>query len=141
MNLDGAMGVAGGDEEREGGAFSRGGSEFDACAEHVGEFAGDGEAEAGAGVLACDGAVDLAEFFEDDALVVEGDSGPGVGDVDANLGDVRCGGIGVGGERFGCGADGNAALGGRELDGVGEEVVEDLLKAAGVGGDERAGWA
>ncbi len=60
----------------------------------------------------------------------------------AGVVDVFSGGVvgwGSGGGFLVAGGDGDAAIGGGEFDGVGEEVVEDLLEAAGIGGDEGHG--
>ncbi len=71
--------------EREGGApFAQDRCQFDAAAEHPGKFARDGQAQAAAGVVAGDRAIELAEFFEDDFLVVSGNARPSIGDGDAD---------------------------------------------------------
>ena len=60
--------------------------QFDVATEHGGEFAGDGQAQSRAGVLACDGAVDLAKFIEDLFLQLKGNAGAVVGDGNLDVG-------------------------------------------------------
>ena len=121
-----------GEGDPEGGAVAGGAADADGATEEGGQFAADGEAEAGAAVLAGDGAVDLAELFEDELVLVGGDAGAVVGDLDADVVDVGVGAVGAGGE-------GDLGVGGAELDGVAEEVVEDLLELGGVGVEDGDG--
>ena len=89
------------------------------------EVLGDGEAEAGAADFAEAGDVHAVEAFEDARLV-------GLGDADAGVGDGEGDFVGVGG-----GADHNLAARGSVLDGVVEQVLENLREAAAVRGDIR----
>ena len=98
----------------------------DVAAHELGELAADGEAEAGAAVLACGGGIDLREGLEELVDLVGGDADAGVADGKENK---RFAGFGLGT------GDGDAdfALGG-EADGVGEEIDEDLAHARDVAG-------
>ena len=58
--------------EREGAALAGRAAELNFAAEQAGEFAADGEAEAGAAVLAAGAGVGLLEGLEDDALLFRG---------------------------------------------------------------------
>ena len=90
------------------------------------DAAADGEAEAGAALLAGVGGFDLLEAVEDAVELVGGDAAAFVDDLEED---------GVGGG-FGVDADGGGD--GRELDGVGEEVGEDLEDAVGVAVEEES---
>src|SRR5690606_13244938 len=52
--------------------------------EDLGEFLGDGQAQARSGVAAGVAALELAELLEDDREVLGGDAGAGVDDADAD---------------------------------------------------------
>ncbi len=94
------------------------------------EFLGDREAKPGAAVALRVTRVELAELLEDGFLVFLGDARAGVEHADADA-------------RAACSvadvfrADRDIAPLGRELDGVAEEVEDDLLELARVGLDER----
>ena len=114
----------GGDLEAEGAAFAPGARRGAGATEERREAPADGEAEAGPLLVPTGAAVDLGErpeearhifLFDADARVADGDDEPGVLDADP---------------------DRNAALLG-ELDGVGEQVEEDLLETPLVAGEAR----
>ncbi len=88
------------------------------------DAAADGEAEAGAALLASVGGLDLLEAVEDGVELVGGDAAAFVDDLEED---------GVGG---GLGVNADGGGGGRELDGVGEEIGEDLKDAVGVAVEE-----
>ena len=88
------------------------------------DAAADGEAQAGAAFLAGVGGLDLLEAVEDGVELVGGDAAAFVDDLEED---------GVGG---GFGVDTNSGGGGGELDGVGEEIGEDLEDAVGVAIEE-----
>ena len=104
----------------------------------MGEFFGDGEAEAGARVLASVGAVELVELFEDACLFVGGDPRTGVEDAEADSLGVAS--VGSAEDFFGAERDDGGLArffgGFGELHGVREEVEDDLLKFFQVGGDD-----
>ena len=134
-----AGGLVGGGEDRE----VEGGSLVDdalgphGAAEHLGEALADREAEAGAAVLAGGRVVDLAKRLEQAVHAVGADADAGVGDRELQL--VARGGVAVAlGELAGADGDGDLAAGG-ELDGVADEVDEDLAQAGGVGDEPRRG--
>ena len=98
--------------------------EGDGAAHQDGEGADDGEAEAGAAEAACGGDVGLFKFGEEAALGVGWDADAGVGDGEVEV----CGGAF---DVVECEAGGDgAALG--EVEGVAEEVGDDLAEAGGV---------
>ena len=66
------------DGEGEDAARGGGTDDGDFAAEQGGQVPGDGQAEAGAAVDARHRAIDLAEGFEDDLLLIGGDAGAGV---------------------------------------------------------------
>ena len=88
------------------------------------DAAADGEAEAGAALLAGVGGLDLLEAVEDGVELVGGDAAAFVDDLEED---------GVGG---GLGVDADGGGDGGELDGVGEEIGEDLEDAVGVAVEE-----
>ena len=88
------------------------------------DAAADGEAEAGAALLAGVGGLDLLEAIEDAVELVGGDAAAFVDDFEED---------GVGG---GLGVDADGGGYGGELDGVGEEIGEDLEDAVGVAVEE-----
>ena len=96
----------------------------DGAAVLLDDAAADGEAEAGAALLAGVGGFDLLEAVEDGVELVGGDAAAFVDDFEED---------GVGG---GFGVDANGGGGGRELDGVGEQIGEDLQDAVGVAIEE-----
>ena len=96
----------------------------DGAAVLLDDAAADGETEAGAALLAGVGGLDLLEAVEDGVELVGGDAAAFVDDLEED---------GVGGG-FGVDADGGG--GGGELDGVGEEIGEDLKDAVGVAVEE-----
>ena len=89
--------------------------------------AADGETEAGAAFLAGVRGFDLAEAVEDGVELVDGDAA-------ALVSDAKGQGLGAG-----LGGDGDRRADGGELDGVGEEVGEDLEDAVGVARQRRRG--
>jgi len=96
-------------------------AELDAPALRLGEPLGQRQAEARSLVALVGAGVELLELDEQLGHVLRRDADPGVFDLEA--------------ERvlpLGGGADRHLPFLGRELDGVGEEVVEDLLEAVRV---------
>ena len=100
------------------------------AAEESGQMSRDSQAEAGAAVEAGHRAINLAEGFEDNFLLVGGDAGAGIrnGAIKDGLTD----GVGATGYLE---AD---RTGGGEFDGVAEQVDEDLADA-GIVGEDRSG--
>src|SRR5262245_15995778 len=95
---------------------------------HRNDTPGDGEPEAGAALLAGAGAVDLLELIEDPFLVGHRNPRPRVGDGDQE------------GAVLDSDTQGDLAYL-RELDGVAEEVEQDLRQPALVAtGDGQVGW-
>jgi len=92
----------------------------DGAAVLLDDGAADGEAEAGSAFLASVGGLDLLEAIEDGVEFVGGDAAAFVADFEQD---------GIGG---GLGLDADGGGGGGELDGVGEEVGEDLEDAIAV---------
>ena len=88
------------------------------------DTAADGKTEAGSAFLAGVGGLDLLEAVEDGVELVGGDAAAFVDDFEE---DGVGGGLGVDADRGGYGG---------ELDGVGEEVGEDLKDAVGVAVEE-----
>src|SRR6185503_6575163 len=88
------------------------------------DAAADGEAESGASLLAGVGRLNLLETVEDAVQLLDGDAAAFVDDFEENR---VAGGVGM-----------NADRGGwrRELDGVGEEIGDDLEDAVGVAVEE-----
>ena len=70
--------------EREGAALAGRAAQLDLAAEQVGELAADGEAQAGAAVLAAGAGVRLLERLEDDLLLLGRDADAGVGDLEGD---------------------------------------------------------
>ncbi|MFM1944605.1 MAG: hypothetical protein RI897_3587 [Verrucomicrobiota bacterium] len=112
------------DDEVEAAAFTGFTFEPDAAMHEFDEAFGDGEAKAGAAVFPGGGHVGLGEGLEQAGGLFRGHADAGVGDREFELD----GGIGMF-EQFGCDAD-LAFLG--ELDGVIDEVGDDLAEAKGV---------
>ncbi len=112
--------------EDEGGAFGELAFEGDGGGQQVGELFADGQAQPGAFAAAGDGAVELAELFEDLLLFGRADARAGIGDADADGGVVGL-----------LSADLDAAAFGGELDGIAQEVVQDLLDLLRIGIDQR----
>ncbi len=108
----------------EGGALAGGAGGPDAAAVLVDDAATDGEAEAGAAQGAGVGGVALLEAVEDVFELVGGDAAALVADLDEGFAVVEI-----------AGGEVDLAAGGRELDGVRDEVVERLQDAVGVGPD------
>src|SRR5580693_3788878 len=133
---DADLGVDERQEERERAALAGGRDELDLAAEHARDLPADREPEAGAAVLAAGRAVRLLERLEDDLLLV------GL-DADARVADGERDGAPGAREalvlRAPAGVDGldlerhPPALG--ELEGVGEQVLDDLLEPLDVGVD------
>ncbi len=124
--FDGGVGGANGAGEHnvEGGAGAEVALGPDGAAVLLDDAAADGEAEAGAALLAGVGGLNLLEAVEDGVELFVGDAAAFVGDLEEN---------GVGG---GFGEDADGGGGGGELDGVGEEIGEDLEDAVGVAVEE-----
>jgi hypothetical protein len=127
-------GVGDGQVRREGAALARRALDVEGAAEHPGDFAADRKAQAGAAILAGRAGFGLLEGLEDDLLLVLRDPDAGVAHVE---GDDLLGAVELGmGADLSAGGDAHrqldlALLG--ELEGVREEVLEDLLEALGVG--------
>ncbi|GAA3067988.1 hypothetical protein GCM10020254_09650 [Streptomyces goshikiensis] len=126
------VGPADGQVEGEGAALARCALRGDGPAEELGDLTADGEPEAGAAVLAAGGAVGLLEGAEDGFQLLLGDADSRVpypeGD-DGSAAAQTCGDLGAR-RRFDAELDA-AALG--ELDGVGEQVAQDLAQPRVVG--------
>ncbi len=84
----------------------------------------DGEAEAGAALLAGSGFVHPVEALEDAFEGIRRDAGAVIGNGDLDL-------AGIGGAR----ADGDGAAGTAVFDGVVDEAGEDLFQVVGIGED------
>ena len=116
--------------ERERAALAVDAGELDLAAEQHGQLAADGEAQAGAAVLARGARVGLLERLEDQPLLLRRDADAGV--LDGEGDDLRCLAehrvIGAPALRRESDAHVDVAVRG-ELDGVGEQVLEDLLEA------------
>ncbi len=117
-----------GEGEGEAGTFSLFRGDIELTAHEFGEAVGDRESEAGAAGPAGDVVFGLREGFKEALLIFGGDADTGVGDGEA--GGEFGGTVGEEGE-----AEGDFALV-SELDGVADEVDEDLAEAEFVGGDE-----
>ena len=104
--------------------------ELDFAAEQHGQLAADGEAQAGAAVFARGAGVGLLEGLEDEPLLLRRDADAGVldgeGDDLAGLAEHRV--IGAPALRGEIDAHLDVAVCG-EFDGVGEQVLENLLEA------------
>ena len=103
--------------------------ELDLAAEQHGQLAADGEAEAGAAVFARRAGVGLLERLEDEPLLLRRDADAGVldGEGDDLLGLAEHRVIGAPALRGEADANLDVAVRG-ELDGVGQQVLEDLLE-------------
>src|ERR1700756_2382386 len=124
--------------EREAAARAGRTPELDFAAEKACELTADGETESGAAVLAAGARIRLLEGLKDDSLLFGRDAKAGVGDFKGNDsrgaredGMVR---RPAAGDRRN-GEPDAAVLG--ELEGIGEQVLEYLLQALGIG-DEAA---
>ena len=124
--------------EGEGAALPVDAGELDFAAEQHGQLAADGEAQAGAAVFAGGAGVGLLEGLEDEPLLLRRDADAGVldGEGDDLLGLAEHRVIGAPALRGEIDAHIDVAVGG-ELDGVGEQVLEDLLEALRVAVHER----
>ncbi len=116
--------------ERERAALAVDAGEADFAAQEHGQLAADGQAEAGAAVLARGAGVGLLEGLEDEPLLLRRDADAGVldGEGDDLLGLAQHRVIDAPARRGKADTDVHMALR-RELDGVGEQVLEDLLQA------------
>ena len=116
--------------EGEGAALPVDAGEPDLAAEQHGQLAADGQAQAGAAVFARGAGVGLLEGLEDEPLLLRRDADAGVldGEGDDLLGLAEHRVIGAPALRGETDAHLDVAVGG-ELDGVGEQVLEDLLEA------------
>ena len=117
-------------EKRERAALAVDAGELDFAAEQHRQLAADGEAQAGAAVFARGAGVGLLEGFEDEPLLLRRDADAGVldGEGDDLLGLAEHRMIGAPALRGQADAHLDVAVGG-ELDGVGQQVLEDLLQA------------
>ena len=125
--------------ERERAALARRAVQLDLAAEQIGKLAADRQAEAGAAILAAGAGVGLLERLEDDLLLLGGNADAGIGDLEGDDGGGLAQDRMIGGPAA-CGpgdAQPHAAVLG-ELEGVGEQVLEHLLQALGVGDDAAA---
>ncbi|MFM1944122.1 MAG: hypothetical protein RI897_3104 [Verrucomicrobiota bacterium] len=93
------------------------------------DFLGEAEAEAESIDAAVSGGVTAVEAFEDEGLLVLGDSGSGIRDEEEDLV------VGLGGE-----SDLDGAVGLVIAEGVEEEVRDGLAEEGPVGGDEECGF-
>ena len=112
-------------------------AQLDLAAQQEGELAADGEAQAGAAVLAAGAGVGLLERLEDDALLLGRDADAGIGDLERHhVGRALEHGMGPRSSppRAGDTARRTAALLG-ELERVREQVLEHLLQPLRVGDD------
>ena len=100
----------------------------DGAAVLLDDAAADGEAEAGAALLAGIGGLNLLESVEDGVELIGGDAAALVGDFEQ---DGVCGGFGM---------DADGGVGRRKLDRVREQVSEDLEDAVGVAIEEEGFW-
>src|SRR5258705_8217298 len=110
-------------DERERASLTGGAREPELAAEQARQLAADRQAEARAAVLAAGRAVGLLEGLEDDLLLVRRDADAGIDDRER---DRR--------RRERRDHELHLAFA-RELEGVGEQVLEDLLQPRGVGAD------
>ena len=138
-DADRRSGIAERQVQRERAAHPGRAAQLDLAPEQTRELAADRQAESGAAVLAAGARVRLLERFEDDALLVVRDADPGVRHFEGRdrRGRRQCRVI-----RRPAAADRgdvqpHAALR-RELEGVGEQVGEDLLQPLRVGRDDAA---
>jgi hypothetical protein len=140
VGVDGGWGGAR-EGEPEAGALALLADDADGTAHEGDEAFGDGEAEAGTAELAPGGAVGLGEGLEEAGLGFGGDADAGIADGEADGEDglwlLGGGWVGFGGGSGEWGDfEGDFALVGK-LDGVAEEVDEDLAEAAGVAEEGR----
>ena len=120
----GGPGKLHGQGQREDAALARGARDDQVAAQQPREIAGDGEAQAGAAVLAVGPAVGLAEGLEDHVLLFGRDADALIGDAEADRALHRAG------HR----PQHHLALVG-ELERVRQQVLQDLANAAAVGLD------
>ncbi len=126
-----------GQEQGERAALTGCAVQLDLAAEEAGQLAADGEPESGAAVLAAGAAVGLLEGLEDDLLLVGGDADARVGHREGDdefLGAqvlalvAQCPG------RPAADGEGHPPVA-RELEGVGQEILQNLLEPLDVGLD------
>src|SRR5216684_4108399 len=102
---------------------------MDLAAEQAGEPPADRQAEAGSAVFAARAGVGLLERLENNSLLLRRDADPGVGDLERHnargLIESRVASRPPGGD--GRRAQADAAFR-REFEGVGEQVLQDLLQ-------------
>ena len=127
-----SMIVALGQDQGEGRALVLAALQADLPAQELGQFAGDGQAQARAAVFAAGAAVGLPEGFENGALLFLGNADAHVlhGDADG----LVCGCDAFGQIHIGAwpeNGEGHCALV-RELEGVREQVAQDLLQSVRV---------
>lgn len=116
-------------KEREGAALSVDAVEIDFAAEQRGQFAADGEAEAGATIFARGAGVGLLEGLEDVLLLLRSDADAGVldGEADDSRGLAEYGVVRAPAGGGHVHAHFHFAVRG-EFHGVGEQVLENLLE-------------
>jgi len=112
--------------ERENTAFARFAGHTDIAAQQGGQVTGNRQAQACTAVTAIGGAVGLAESFEDAFLLIRGDTNAGIAHGKGNALPRRAGH-----------RQADLALF-SELDGVGQQVLEDLLQALAI--SKQQGW-
>ncbi len=123
----GGFGTGEAEGEPERGALAWSAMESDHAAHELDELFGDGESEAGAAVFSGEGTVSLAEGLEEPVAGFWGDADPCIGDFEAEADGVV---------RVGDGMEVEDDLAGfRKLDGVGEEVGDDLAQPSRVAED------
>ena len=121
-----AFDVLFGQHQRENTAFARFAGHADIAAQQGGQVTGDRQAQARTAVTAIGGAIGLAEGFEDAFLLIRGDTNAGIAHRKGDALPRRAGH-----------RQADLALF-SELDGVGQQVLEDLLQALAIG--KQQGW-
>ena len=122
--------------ENERAALVRRAAKLDFAAEQICQFAADGQSQSGSAVLSTGAGVRLLERFENDLLLFEWDADARVGDFERHYRlrlienrVLRAPAPDRGGD-----VEPHAAVLG-ELEGVGQQILEHLLQALGVGRD------
>ena len=115
------------DGELEGGSFAGRAVNGESASHSFGELSGDSQAQAGADGMSGVGGFRLDEGFEDMIELVFADADAGVGDFKAELGGYAREVESVYGQAYG------TFVG--ELDGIAEEVDEDLFESQWIGDD------
>ena len=109
---------------------------MDFAAEQAREFAADRKAKTGAAVFAAGAGVRLLECLEDQLLLLQGNADAGIGDLEGDHGRRGVEHRMIRAPTAECAGDlqPHFAFAG-ELEGVGEQVLQHLLQALGVGDD------